>query len=199
MARTANSRNSRCSTPSGWIPCSSIWWIWARAGFRRCRSSGIPARRSRVASACSICTRRGEPYSATPDGSDGELSECEVLYTFGLAPMQQYLVDLGQGRLQALSIVWDTRPAKQGGQRWFQLYPDDEIGHGDPLHWTGAAQNWNFMCADCHVTDYRKGFDADKGSFSPAWSELGVGCEACHGPGSQHLAWAEGEHGLADR
>src|SRR5690554_6692196 len=133
------------------------------------------------------------------DCPDGALEEFEVLYTFGPDPMQQYLVDLGQGRQQALSIVWDTRPAEQGGQRWFHLYPDDEIGHGDPLHWTGAAQNWNFMCADCHVTDYRKGFDADKGSFSPAWSELGVGCEACHGPGSQHLAWAEGEHGLADR
>lgn len=146
-----------------------------------------------------LFTRRGERYFVTTDGPDGELEEFEVLYTFGLDPMQQYLVDLGQGRLQALSIVWDTRPAEQGGQRWFHLYPDDEIGHGDPLHWTGAAQNWNFMCADCHVTDYRKGFDADKGSFSPAWSELGVGCEACHGPGSQHLAWAEGEHGLADR
>lgn len=144
-------------------------------------------------------TRRGERYFVTTDGPDGELDEFEVLYTFGLDPMQQYLVDLGQGRLQALSIVWDTRPVEQGGQRWFHLYPDDEIGHEDPLHWTGPAQNWNFMCADCHVTDYRKGFDAATDSFSPAWSELGVGCEACHGPGSQHLAWAEGDRELADR
>lgn len=134
-------------------------------------------------------------FFVTTDGSDGELVEHEVLYTFGLDPLQQYVVDLGQGRLQALSIAWDTRPAERGGQRWFHLYPGEQVTHTDPLHWTGPAQNLNFMCADCHVTDYRKGFDAQAQVFTPAWSELGVGCEACHGPGSRHLHWAEtGEH-----
>lgn len=136
-------------------------------------------------------SRRDERFFVTTDGPDGELTEYEVLYTFGLDPIQQYLVDLGQGRLQALSIVWDSRPAEEGGQRWFHLYPDEEVHHEDPLHWTGPAQNWNFMCADCHVTNYRKGFDPQNQSYTPTWSELGVGCEACHGPGSRHLQWAE--------
>ncbi|EZQ19424.1 hypothetical protein CF98_02965 [Halopseudomonas bauzanensis] len=137
--------------------------------------------------------QRDGRYFVTTDGADGQLTEYEVLYTFGLDPLQQYLVDLGGGRLQALSIAWDTRPHAAGGQRWFHLYPDEQVRHDSPLHWTGPAQNWNFMCADCHVTDYRKGFDAQTQSFAAEWSELGVGCEACHGPGSRHLQWTQGQ------
>lgn len=137
--------------------------------------------------------QNGEQFFVTTDGPDGELTEYEVLYTFGVDPLQQYLVDLGGGRIQALSIAWDTRPASAGGQRWFHLYPDDDVAHTDPLHWTGPNQNWNFMCADCHVTDYHKGYDAQTQSFSAQWSELGVTCESCHGPGSRHLQWAQGQ------
>jgi tetratricopeptide (TPR) repeat protein len=138
-------------------------------------------------------SQRDGRYLVTTDGPDGALSEFEVLYTFGLAPLQQYLVDLGGGRLQALSIAWDTRPAEQGGQRWFHIYPDEAVTHRDPLHWTRPSQNWNFMCADCHVTDFRKGYSAATDTFDSRWAELGVGCEACHGPGSAHLAWAAGD------
>lgn len=137
--------------------------------------------------------QRDGRYFVSTDGPEGELTEYEVLYTFGLDPLQQYLVELGGGRIQALSIAWDTRPAADGGQRWFHLYPDEAVRHDHPLHWTGASQNWNFMCADCHVTDYRKGYDADSQAFDSRWSELGVGCEACHGPGSRHIEWSEGQ------
>lgn len=137
--------------------------------------------------------RRDDKFFVYTDGADGELREFEVLYTFGLDPLQQYLVDLGDGRLQALSIAWDSRPIEDGGQRWFHIYPDEAVNHLDVLHWTRPSQNWNFMCADCHVTDFRKGYDPEADSFDSHWSELGVGCEACHGPGSAHLIWANGE------
>ncbi|MGC3997505.1 MAG: multiheme c-type cytochrome [Anaeromyxobacter sp.] len=136
------------------------------------------------------------------DGPDGQLSDFEVQYTFGLEPLQQYLVELPGGRLQALSIAWDTRAASDGGQRWLHLYPGEHIDHRDELHWTKRAQNWNHMCADCHSTNVRKGYEPDADRFATGWSELTVGCEACHGPGSAHIAWArsprrtDGTHGL---
>jgi predicted CXXCH cytochrome family protein len=58
------------------------------------------------------------------------------------------------------------------------------------LHWTGPQQNWNFMCADCHSTNLRKNYDPGTDSFQTTWSEVNVGCEACHGPGSKHVGWA---------
>jgi predicted CXXCH cytochrome family protein len=134
--------------------------------------------------------RRDGAFYVRTDGPDGALAEFRVTHTFGLAPLQQYLLALPDGRLQALSIAWDTRPAAQGGQRWFHLYPSDTIPAGEPLHWTGYLQNWNQMCADCHSTDVRKGYDSASRGYATTRSEDGVGCEACHGPGSLHVKWA---------
>ena len=135
--------------------------------------------------------RRDGRFVVRTDGPDGKLADFEVKYTFGVEPLQQYLVELPGGRLQALALSWDARPASVGGQRWFRQYPDERIDHRDELHWTGRAQNWNFMCADCHSTDVRKGFDAGADGFDTRWSEISVGCEACHGPGSAHVAWSK--------
>jgi predicted CXXCH cytochrome family protein len=121
-------------------------------------------------------------------GSDGKPGEFEVKFTLGLYPLQQYLVELPGGRLQAFGIAWDTRAASAGGHRWFDLYPGQKLAPGDPLHWTGIQQTANFMCIDCHVTDFRKGYDAAANAYHSTWSEAGVGCEACHGPAGAHLA-----------
>ena len=130
-------------------------------------------------------------YFVRTDGPDGRLHEYPIAYTFGVDPLQQYLIPFPGGRLQALNVVWDTRPKKEGGQRWFHLYPKEEVGHADPLHWTGPYQNWNFMCSECHSTNVRKGWNAASKTYSTTWSELDVSCESCHGPGSAHVAWAE--------
>ena len=72
-------------------------------------------------------------------GPDGKLADYEVLYTFGVAPLQQYLVAFPNGRYQAPPVAWDTRPKAEGGQRWFSLEPDEKIPRGDLLHSTGVA------------------------------------------------------------
>ncbi len=135
--------------------------------------------------------RRDGKYLVNTDGPDGKLADFEIRYTFGVYPLQQYLIALPGGRLQALSIAWDSRPKAEGGQRWFHLYPDRRVNAGNPLHWTGIDQNWNYQCADCHSTNLRKNFDEPTRTFRTAWSEIDVGCEACHGPGSNHAAWAK--------
>jgi tetratricopeptide (TPR) repeat protein len=135
--------------------------------------------------------RRDGAFVVRTDGPDGKLTEYPIAYTFGVEPLQQYLIAFPDGRYQALNVCWDTRPAEEGGQRWFHLYPDDEVGHEDPLHWTGLYQNWNYMCAECHSTRLRRGWDAAAGTYDTTWSEIDVSCEACHGPGSHHVAIAE--------
>jgi predicted CXXCH cytochrome family protein len=134
--------------------------------------------------------RRADKYLVRTDGPDGKTGEFEVRHTFGVYPLQQYLVELPGGRVQALPLAWDARPKEKGGQRWFHLYPDEEIAHGDELHWTRRQQNWNFMCADCHSTNVQKQYDAANDSYATRWSEISVGCEACHGPGGRHVALA---------
>ncbi len=135
--------------------------------------------------------KRGDRFYVRTDGPDGKPADYQIRYTFGISPLQQYLVSLADGRLQALSVAWDSRAPQQGGQRWFDLYPEDHITYQDVLYWTQPSHNWNFMCADCHSTDLHKNYDAAADTFKSSWSEISVGCEACHGPGSRHLRWAK--------
>lgn len=135
--------------------------------------------------------RRGDQFFVRTDGPDGALEDYEIGWTFGIAPLQQYLIAFPDGRVQALGIAWDSRPAELGGQRWFHLYPDEVVGHDHPLHWTTLNQNWNFMCAECHSTRLQRNYDLETDIYATTWSEIDVSCEACHGPGADHVAWAE--------
>jgi tetratricopeptide (TPR) repeat protein len=137
--------------------------------------------------------REDGKFVVRTDGPDGALEDFEVAYTFGVEPLQQYLVEFPDGRLQTLPVCWDSRPADEGGQRWFHIYPDEAVDHRDVLHWTGPLQNWNYMCAECHSTDLRKNYDLAANRYDTTWSEIDVSCEACHGPGSLHVARAEQE------
>ena len=134
--------------------------------------------------------RHDGKFMVRTDGPDGQLADFEIRHTFGVYPLQQYLIELPGGHVQALSIAWDTRAQDQGGQRWFHLYPNERIDHRDELHWTQRQQNWNFMCSDCHSTSVQKNYDAASHTFATTFAEISVGCEACHGPGSVHVGLA---------
>jgi len=135
--------------------------------------------------------RSGSKFMVRTDGPARALHDYEIKFTFGVYPLQQYLIEMPGGRLQAFGIAWDSRPSEHGGQRWFSLYPGQKITYRDSRHWTGIDQNWNYMCADCHSTNVHKNYDARTRAFSTSYSEIDVSCEACHGPGSNHVAWAK--------
>ena len=129
--------------------------------------------------------KRDDRFYVLTEGPDGQSAEFEILYTFGYHPLQQYLVGLPGGRLQALDVAWDV-----DRERWFRLSPEIEAEPGDRLHWTGSFYRWNTTCADCHSTNLRKGFDPESDSFHTSWSAINVGCQACHGAGADHVDWA---------
>ncbi|MFY0730716.1 tetratricopeptide repeat protein [Pseudomonas sp. NFX15] len=131
-----------------------------------------------------VFARKGDEFWVNTPGIDGKNADFKVAYTFGIAPLQQYLIEVGEGRLQALGVAWDTEK-----HRWFHLYPGQGVTFKNPLHWSKPSQNANFMCVECHTTGYKRNFDAAKNTFDSHWNSLGVGCQACHGPASNHLEW----------
>ncbi len=159
-------------------------------------------------------SRSDEVFLARMEALEETPGEYRVAYTFGAIPLQQYLVEFPGGRYQVLPIAWDSRPADEGGQRWFDMRTEDataarDAGNttvqaagstpaqaadrsapSDAPHWTGRELNWNSMCAECHSTGVRKNYSPASDRFSTEWAELDVACEACHGPGSDHVAWA---------
>ena len=134
--------------------------------------------------------RRGDKFMVRTDGPDGKLADYEISHTFGVYPLQQYMVAFPGGRYQFLQHAWDARAKSQGGQRWFHLQPGQKVDSKDPLHWTGLYQNWALQCAECHSTDLRKGYDAASNTYKTTFSEINVACEACHSQGSNHVQWA---------
>jgi predicted CXXCH cytochrome family protein len=128
--------------------------------------------------------RKGSEFWINSVDGDGNAKDFKVAYAFGVAPLQQYLLEAPGGRLQALSVAWDTEQ-----HRWFHIYPGQGVDFKDPLHWSKPGQNANFMCVECHTTGFKRNFDAATNNFNSQWNSLGVGCQACHGPASNHLAW----------
>ncbi len=129
--------------------------------------------------------RRGDRYFVHTDGPDGKLADFEIKYTFGVEPLQQYLIETDGGRLQPLQIAWNTHEKK-----WFHLLPNEKAPPGDVLHWSGRYQTGNTMCIACHTTGFEKRYDAQADAFASRWSEVNVSCQSCHGPGSRHVEWA---------
>ena len=133
--------------------------------------------------------RKDGKFYINTNGPDGKFADFQVAYTFGYTPLQQYLIPFENGKLQCLPIAWDTEK-----KRWFHLgdtvYKGQDIKPDNWLYWTNQAQNWNGMCADCHSTNLEKNYDPVTGSFNTTWSEIDVSCEACHGPSSAHIEWA---------
>ncbi len=129
----------------------------------------------------------GDAYHARVTEKDGTTTAYRVHSVVGIEPLQQYLFETEPGRLQSFDVVWDTE-----NQTWFHLYPDQDLPPDDGLHWSGPYKNWNARCAECHATGFAKNYDPQARSYQSRQAEIGVGCEACHGPGSAHIDWTGG-------
>jgi tetratricopeptide (TPR) repeat protein len=126
-------------------------------------------------------------YFINTQGENGTNQDFEIKYTFGYYPLQQYLVEFSNGRIQATRASWDVK-----NKKWFHQYSGQRIPPHDWLHWTGNAQNWNTMCARCHSTNLQKNYDTDADSYHTEYSSINVSCETCHGPGKLHIEYVEG-------
>ncbi|MFV0358615.1 tetratricopeptide repeat protein [Tropicimonas sp.] len=133
-------------------------------------------------------SRDGDRFFIESDGPDGASTPWPVAGVIGITPLQQYFVETVPGRFQSFDIPWDTTR-----HEWYHMYPDEHLPATDAFHWTGPYKTWNSRCAECHATDYVRNYQPETNTYASTYSEIGVGCEACHGPGEAHLTWAENE------
>ena len=100
----------------------------------------------------------------------------------GVDPLRQNLIDVGKGRFQVTQEAYDVVEKET-----FDVFADGRQP-GEWGHWTGRGMTWNTMCAACHNTGLTKGYSPATDRFDTRRAEQGVGCEACHGMGSRHVA-----------
>ncbi|MBG6173240.1 putative CxxxxCH...CXXCH cytochrome family protein [Labrenzia sp. EL_208] len=130
--------------------------------------------------------RKENGFFIETEDYNGPPKTFEVKGVGGLAPLQQYLIETEPGRIQSFDVVWD-----QEKKEWYHLYPEQQLLPEDGFHWSGPYKNWNARCAECHSTGFTKNYSFPDKRYQSDWAEIGVGCEACHGPGAAHVAWAE--------
>jgi tetratricopeptide (TPR) repeat protein len=126
--------------------------------------------------------KKDNNFYVNTEGRDGKYHDYKIEYVFGIKPLQQYIVKFPDGHYQCLRTAWDTEKKK-----WFDLYPDFKVVHSEWLHWSRGGLNWNTMCSDCHSTNVRRNYDLETHSYDTEYAIINVSCEACHGPGKDHV------------
>ena len=126
----------------------------------------------------SMETRNGR-YFVSIAQSSAPAKKYEVHYTLGARRFQGYLSKLPDGRIYVLPVFWHDETKRW--MDWKEITPVPD----DPDH--DLRQIWNVTCVNCHATNLVKNFDPAHNTYATSWTEMGIGCEACHGPGSQHV------------
>jgi Flp pilus assembly protein TadD len=111
----------------------------------------------------------------------------DLAYAVGGRDVLYLLTPLERGRLQVLPVAWDVAQATwfdttASAVRHFGAGPVDEA-----LPWTDRALTFNTACRDCHVSHVSTHYDAPTDRYTTTWAEPGISCEACHGPGAEHV------------
>lgn len=127
-------------------------------------------------------TREGDRHFITTldaeDPESGRLTRYEVALTVGSRRVQQYVTRIGT-RHWRLPLAWDVERG-----RWFHLAGGFLHPDGSDFHTHTAL--WDANCIFCHNVKARPGLDPAADTFAARVEELGVACEACHGPGALH-------------
>src|SRR5262245_358855 len=131
--------------------------------------------------AYTFVSKDGRPFMTIAFG--GRAPETFAIdYTLGAKRYQGYLSTLPDGRIYVLPAFWHV--ASKRWVDWKEITPIPDGAHD-------LRQVWNANCFNCHGTNIVQGYDIDAKRFRSTWTEMGIGCEACHGPGRQHVELME--------
>lgn len=126
--------------------------------------------------------KKGGKFYVNTIGPDWEAHDYEVAYVLGINRKQNYITRFPNGEIHVLPVEWDANK-----KTWADLNGLKESYPGDREYWSDAGRIWQLKCGGCHVTGLKINYDIAKDSFDSTWMNLGIGCEACHGPGSNHV------------
>jgi len=145
-------------------------------------------------------TRDGAHFVTTL-GDDGREREFPLVDVVGVRRIRMYLTRLPNGRRQVLPAMLD-----QTQEEWFDYTHlifgvpgadpavPPKVRPGEPTFWTGMTRFFDARCARCHTTGFEFRVPSGGRGDWGVWEERGIGCEACHGGGADHVAhWSDGD------
>ena len=120
----------------------------------------------------------------------------EVVEVLGSLWEQQYYVKVGD-KIFPSPVRWvenDKQWRKAAFAPFWWTADGTPDGRPKKPEEMPAKQTVDYQCNGCHTTAFSAKKD-DQGKYSFSRQEGGIGCEACHGPGSKHVA-AQGQGGI---
>lgn len=128
----------------------------------------------------------GTTYTLSADADDSiwateatkQAERSRVLMTTGSHHMQGYWVAEGKGALRMLPFVFAREEGRAVPRREAFVEPPSSPQHD---------VRWNSNCIACHATGGEPRADVNGALFDTHVTELGIACEACHGPGARHV------------
>jgi hypothetical protein len=121
-------------------------------------------------------------YFVNTIGPDWNKHDYEIKYIIGINRKQNYVTEFPNGELHVLPVEWQVEE-----QKWVDSNGLKDHYPGDGKYWSDGEMIWQFKCGSCHVTGMKINYDKEADRFNTEWADLGIGCEACHGPGSDHI------------
>jgi hypothetical protein len=107
--------------------------------------------------------------------------------TVGSHIEQVYLSRLDNGAYFTLPFIWNVTDGE-----WLPINAIFVTREAETTHPEGYAQLWNSSCVFCHNTRPNPGLRPGASPGNASWDvhlhEIGIACEACHGPGEAHVA-----------
>lgn len=121
---------------------------------------------------------------------DGKDKTYPIAHVLGGKNVFYFLTPMPKGRLQTLPLAYDVRTGEWfdmagSGQRHF--HNTGRSATERPLDWKAWPYTFNTACRGCHVSQLSAGYDAKRDTYHTTWSEPGINCETCHGPGKEHV------------
>ena len=121
------------------------------------------------------------PGSTPTKPGSPPMVESRVLMSTGSHHMQEYWVANPDPRFSTMIQIPFAYHFEQ--ERWIPL--EDVFLQPDARH--AGPKFWNNTCIQCHSTGGNPGSDRRTGTVSTKVAEFGIACEACHGPGVEHI------------
>lgn len=127
--------------------------------------------------------RRGNDYFITTIGPDSKEHTYQAKYTIGSFFKQRFVTEFPNGALHILPVQWNVKT-----QQWVDYHGLKKHKPGNGKYWSDKTRRYQFKCTGCHNTGSSFNYDKATDTFTDTkWSDKGVACEACHGPGSNHV------------
>jgi hypothetical protein len=132
-------------------------------------------------------------FMARTQGPDGALLDYQIAYTFGVYPLQQYLIAFPGGAIRCLASPGTADRKIRAASAGSIFIPIKSCLRGTGCIGPVATRPGITSAPTAIRPNLQKNYNLAANTYATSSTTVDVACNACHGPGSRHVAWAKAQ------